>query len=276
MHVSTEADFCPHCGARAPAGDLYRPASPPAAGADASPRLAPDASSRPVLLEPPAAPSRPAPIEPPPLPPPAPVSAPAARRSGSRAPAVIAIVCIVLIAAVAVWRQLPERALAGTSVTQAMVPVSPPEAHGRATEDQISSIRSVYQRIENGGAAFYSWRMELDEMRREWPSADSVYATVYEDGGLIQKIRLRVFQGQTRTSLLFYYDTGRLVFVHEVRQVPEWMTNQEQRFYFDGRTLIRWRDTSNAIVFPNGAVYAPRAETLLRISDALLARTEGN
>lgn len=274
-HVSTEADFCPHCGARAPAGALYRPASPPPAGADASSRPAPDASARPVLLEPPAASSRPSLIEPPPLPPPAPVTAPA-RHSGSRVPAVVAIVCVVLIAAVALWRKLPERAEAGAPVTQAMVPVAPPEAHGRATEAQIGYIRGVYQRIENGGAAFYQWRVELEEMRREWPAADSVYATVYQDGGTIHKIRMRVFQGQTRTSLLFYYDPGGLVFVHEVRQVPEFGAPQEQRFYFEGRTLIRWRDTNNVIVLPSGSVYATRAEALLRTSDALLARTQGH
>jgi tRNA A-37 threonylcarbamoyl transferase component Bud32 len=255
------------------------PALPPLGGGDTvpgrAPAAAPPAPSRPVLLEPPPfTPSRPVLVEPPPLPP-ARVSAPVVRRSGGRVPAVVTIACIVLVVAVVVWRKLPERVAAATPATQTMVPVAPPDAHGRATEEQIGYIRRVYQRIENGTASFYQWRVDLGELgRQEWPYADSVYATAYEDGGIIQKFRVRVFQGGTRTSLLFYYDAGRLIFVHEVRQLPGSTVGLEQRYYFEGRTLIRWRDTNNAILFPNGNLYAPQAQTLLRISDSLLAWTE--
>ncbi|HEU4882873.1 MAG TPA: serine/threonine-protein kinase, partial [Longimicrobium sp.] len=122
-------------------------------------------------------------------------------------------------------------------------------AVGDATEQQIDHIRAVYRGIENGGRIFRQRRMELGELaRREWEYTDSVYATVYDYGGDIQKIRVRVYRGNDRSSLLFYYDAGSLVFVHQVDRSIDSTTDAEARFYFEGPRMIRWRDYNNNII----------------------------
>lgn len=152
---------------------------------------------------------------------------------------------------------------------------SPPAPSHAATEYEISYIRQVYQRIEAGGQEFRTWQLGLGPLaRREWPSADSVFALVYDNGAGVQKIRVRVYEDGVRRSLLLYYDAGSLVFIHEVTRPFGATSNLEQRFYFRDRALIRWRDTGNTIV-PLGSAYDEYARTFLRMSDALMALATG-
>lgn len=188
--------------------------------------------------------------------------------------ATLAALVIAGMVAAGLWNGVQGR-VASSDAASASLTEEPYGSTVVATEEQIEYIRRVYQRIENGGASFGEWRVGLGSMvRQEWPSADSAYATVYDAGG-IQKIRLRVYEGQMRTSLLFYYDAGSLVFVHEVKKRIGATTDAQQRYYFAGRTLIRWRDANNAIVLPDGGVYGRRAQALLRISDGMLERATG-
>jgi tRNA A-37 threonylcarbamoyl transferase component Bud32 len=146
-------------------------------------------------------------------------------------------------------------------------------AVGDATEQQISRIRAIYQDIENGGRVLRMRRMELGEFARTaWSSADSAYATVYDYGGEIQKIRVRVYQGNVRSSLLFYYDSGSLVFVHQVDGVIGSGADIQQRFYFEGPQMIRWRDSNNVPVPSHTPAYARLATDLLRVSDNIFAQ----
>lgn len=143
---------------------------------------------------------------------------------------------------------------------------------GEATEDQINHIRAVYRNIENGGPTFRQRRMDLGSFaRQEWSYADSVYATVYDNGGDIQKIRVRVFNGNHRSSLLFYYEARSMVFVHEVDGTIGSATNSEQRYYFDGPRMIRWRNYNNVLMPSSVPGFGTQANTMLRISDNVFA-----
>lgn len=134
---------------------------------------------------------------------------------------------------------------------------------------EIDHIKALYYRRIEDGHPMMERRMALGRWRRfEWPSADSAHATVYEDGGGIQKIRVRVYESGTRTSLLFYYEAGELAFVHEV--VPTGGDGRlEERFYFHDRALILWRDTRNEPVPLSSGGYDERSRKFLRISDRI-------
>ena len=181
---------------------------------------------------------------------------------------VAALVVIVgVVANVGVWSTR-----AGGSATGSAA-FSPRTAGvGEATEEQINHIRAVYQGIENGGRTYSQRRMDLGSFaRREWPSADSAYATLYDYGGDIQKIRVRVYYGQLRSSLLFYYESASLVFVHQVDGVIGSGTDTQHRYYFEGPRMIRWRDSNNTPVPAHTAAFATMASGMLRISDNVLA-----
>lgn len=177
------------------------------------------------------------------------------------------VVILGVIANAAPWRQP-----ADDTTTTSFTGTPRTAAVGEATEEQISHIRAVYQGIENGGRIFSQRRVGLGGFaRREWASADSAYATVYDYGGEIQKIRVRVYQGNVRSSLLFYYEAGSLVFVHQVDGVPGSGTTVEQRFYFEGSRMIRWRDSNNSLVPAYTGAFATLASQMLRISDNVFA-----
>ena len=138
------------------------------------------------------------------------------------------------------------------------------------------SPRAIASKASSPGRTFHQRRMELGSFaRREWTSADSAYATVYDYGGDIQKIRIRVYHGQLRSSLLFYYESGSLVFVHQVDGVIGSGSDTQQRFYFEGPRMIRWRDSNNALVAAHAPAFATLASGLLRISDNVFALATG-
>jgi tRNA A-37 threonylcarbamoyl transferase component Bud32 len=203
---------------------------------------------------------------------PAPVpSAPARSGSGGWMRAMMFLAALVLIVGV-VANVGPRSTRAADSTTGASTSSPRTAGVGEATEEQISHIRTVYQGIENGGRTFHQRRMELGSFaRRQWTSADSAYATVYDYGGDIQKIRIRVYHGQLRSSLLFYYESGSLVFVHQVDGVIGSGTDIQQRFYFEGPRMIRWRDSNNALVAAHTPAFASLAGELLRMSDNVFA-----
>ena len=230
----------------------------------AAPVPAPSASTLAAPQQPPAAPV-PEPI-------PAVTPRPGSRKTGA---VFLAFAAIALVFAGALWTALPREARTDTPSVQQAFPSEPAAPSRPATEEEIDHIRRVYRQIESGGQALSQRRLDLGDFgRRAWPSADSAYATVYEGFNDVRKIRVRVYTQGERKSLLFYYDVGRLVFIHEVTTPPGASTNLEQRFYFRDRALIRWRDTGNALV-PFSGGYDDVAGFFLPVSDGLLAVARG-
>lgn len=171
---------------------------------------------------------------------------------------------VMAVLSIAVFGKSPSERAAEYFASAA--PIAPSR---RDVPGEVSQIRDIFERIENGGLTVREWRMELGRFPRyEWPSADSAHATVYEDRNGIQKIRVRVYENGERTAHIFYYDAGALVFVFQVAAAGGGR-DAEQRFYFRDRTLIRWRDTRNVIV-PLGRGYDEFARQYLRVSDKLL------
>jgi serine/threonine protein kinase len=198
-------------------------------------------------------------------------AAPARSGSGDWTRPVLLISSLVVIVGV-IANTGPNTAPAGGPDAPSVTESTRTAAVGEATEEQIRRIRAAYQGIENGGRILRRRRMELGGLaRREWPSADSAYATVYDHGGDIQKIRVRVYDGSLRSSLLFYYQAGSLVFVHQVDGVTGSASDAQERFYFDGPRMIRWRDSNNTLVPSYEPGFATQASGLLRMSDNLFA-----
>jgi serine/threonine protein kinase len=236
---------------------------------------APVYTGRPVLMEPPPLPPAERRPVPPPLPPAEQRQAPppGPRRGGVGAAA--ALVATVVVFAALGSTLLPDGGSAGSPVRQQGFTSAPIAAPRAATESEIQYIRQVYQLIEAGTTMPVRAPLQLQlAASNAWPSADSASALVYGDPRVMGKIRVRAYEGAMRTSQLFYYDAGKLVFVHEITAFTGSGSDAEQRFYFRDRALIRWRDQANQIV-PLGPAYADVARTLLDMSDALLAAAGG-
>lgn len=236
---------------------------------------APAYTGRPVLMEPPPLPPAERRPVPPPLPPAEQRQAPppGTRRGGVGAAA--ALVATVVVFAALGSTLLPDGGSAGSPVRQQGFTSAPIAAPRAATESEIQYIRQVYQLIEAGTTTPVRAPLQLQlAASNAWPSADSASALVYGDPRVMGKIRVRAYEGAMRTSQLFYYDAGKLVFVHEITAFTGSGSDAEQRFYFRDRALIRWRDQANQIV-PLSPAYADVARTLLDMSDALLAAAGG-
>jgi hypothetical protein len=147
-----------------------------------------------------------------------------------------------------------------------------PEPHSRLalhfvpTEDpRIARIRTRYNEIEARHRSSYSADAPL-----AWRGADSAKLTVYRGPTQIEKVRLRVFRAQERTSLLFYYSRNSLFFVHQVSRTTA-DERREQRFYFDDGRMIRWLGPGNTPVSDRAPEFARNADDLARLGTHLLA-----
>lgn len=141
------------------------------------------------------------------------------------------------------------------------VPVS---ALARVQDSRVSRIKSRFDWIEANQPGFLYTEVPLG-----WRGADSATATVYTDGREIPKIRVRVYKGDERTSLLFYYTGGRMDFVHQVNRTPG-AARYEQRFYFDGGGLFRWLGPGNGVIQQGAAGYAENSAYLAQLGSHLL------
>ncbi len=136
-----------------------------------------------------------------------------------------------------------------------------------AQDPRITRIRDVYRSIEAREA-----HSRFAEVPFGWRGADSANVAVYRGPSEVDKIRLRVYAGGERTSLLFYYSGGRMVFVHQVaRPAASAAGRREQRFYFDQGSLIRWLGPGNEPVSEQSPEYRRNSEHLDRLGTHLLS-----
>ena len=110
---------------------------------------------------------------------------------------------------------------------------------------RIHPIRQRYKWIENSSSRL----QEYAPVPLDWGGADSASAIVYTDRDGIAKITARVYSGDQRNVLKFYYDNASLVFVYQVQQTLYPVRNAyEQRFYFGGGRMFRWLDPEKRVV----------------------------
>lgn len=140
---------------------------------------------------------------------------------------------------------------------------APPAPLARVQDPRVTRISSRFKWIEANQPDFYFTDVPLG-----WRGADSASATVYVDGNEIPKIRLRIYDGPERTSLLFYYTGSRMDFVHQVNRHAG--TRYEQRFYFDRGRLFRWLGPGNAVIDQGARGYAENSAYLAQLGAHLM------
>lgn len=155
----------------------------------------------------------------------------------------------------------------GGSVATLTAPVS---ASLRATpreDSRIDPIRKRYRWIESRPAQLQGF----EPVPLEWGGADSASIVVYADRAGVAKITARVYDGDQRNVLKFYYAGSSLVFVHQVQQrlYPE-RNELEQRFYFDRGRMFRWLAPDGAAVSEAAPEFAGSARQLAEIGSALV------
>lgn len=153
--------------------------------------------------------------------------------------------------------QLTSKALlpAPAGAATRLVPVQDP---------RITLIKQRFDRIEANQHAFVSQDVPL-----KWRGADSATATIYVNGDEIPKIRVRVYTGPERNSLLFYYAGGQLIFVHQVNTALPNGRRYEQRFWFDGG-LLRWRGPNNRDIDGSAPEFSQNSSYLVRLGSHLM------
>jgi hypothetical protein len=139
-----------------------------------------------------------------------------------------------------------------------------PSPLARVQDPRVTSISTRFKWIEANQPGFL-----FQEVPLTWAGADSATATVYVDGGEIPKIRVRVYTGAERNSLLFYYTGSRLDFVHQVNK-PSPDKRYEQRFYFHRNRLFRWLGPGNAVIAEGSAGFAENSAYLAQLGPRLL------
>lgn len=131
-------------------------------------------------------------------------------------------------------------------------------------DPRVTRIRKRFEWIEANQYAFLSQDVPLG-----WKGADSATATIYVSGGEIPKIRARVYTGTERSSLLFYYASGQLIFVHQVNATLPSGPRYEQRFWFDGG-LFRWRGPGNGLIDGGAPEFAQNSSYLTQLGTHLM------
>lgn len=134
----------------------------------------------------------------------------------------------------------------------------------RVEDPRATSISTRFKWIEANQPGFL-----YQEVPLTWAGADSATATVYVNGGEIPKIRVRVYTGTERNSLLFYYTGSRMDFVHQVSK-PSPGKRYEQRFYFDRNRMFRWLGPGNAVIAEGSPGFAENSAYLAQLGPQLL------
>lgn len=142
---------------------------------------------------------------------------------------------------------------------------APASPLARVQDPRVSRISARFRWIEANQPTFY-----FKEVPLGWSGADSATATVYVHDGEIPKIRVRVYAGRERNSLLFYYTGGRMDFVHQVnRTVPDG-GRYEQRFYFDSGSMFRWLGPGNVVIDEPARGFSENSTYLAHLGPHLL------
>ncbi len=132
-------------------------------------------------------------------------------------------------------------------------------------DPRVSRIKDRYDWIESNQPRF-----QFKDVPLRWAGADSATATVYVTDRDIPKIRVRVYSGRERNSLLFYYTGERLDFVHQVSMTLPTGPRLEQRFWFDGG-LIRWRGPGNGLIAESAPEFTQNSAYLTQLAPHLMS-----
>jgi hypothetical protein len=132
-------------------------------------------------------------------------------------------------------------------------------------DPRISRIKDRYDWVEANQHRFL-----FKDVPLSWAGADSATATVYVADHEIPKIRVRIYSGPERNSLLFYYTGARLNFVHQVNTALPTGVRYEQRFWFHGEGLIRWRGPGNGLVAESAPEFAQNSAYLTQLAPHLM------
>jgi hypothetical protein len=137
---------------------------------------------------------------------------------------------------------------------------------------RIDPIRQRYSWIESSPAQL----RRFEPVPLEWGGADSASIVVYSDPAGIAKITARIYSGNQRNVLKFYYSGTSLVFVHQVQQslYPE-RNDYEQRFYFDSGQMFRWLTPEKSAVSDAAPEFARNSRQLVEIGNSLLSIASG-
>jgi hypothetical protein len=185
----------------------------------------------------------------------------------------------VAIAAVMSIQEPPEGgSTPETSAGSFVVPAETAETQATAAmpgtrdiEAVIDQIRSDFQRIE--GAATH---LPTREISLEGFSAEGGVAKVYQDGQQVEKVSATHFGEMGKSVVDFYFRRDALIFAYrreyrydgpfgEPVGKPE-----ENRFYFDGGSLVRWRGSDQQLVPADHPAYAAERSELLRAAESLI------
>lgn len=153
----------------------------------------------------------------------------------------------------------------------AEVPVTAATAGTTDIESAIDQIRSDFQRIE-GVAAHLSTR----EISLEGFSTEGGVAKVYQDGPQVEKVSATHFGEMGKSVVDFYFRGNALIFAYrrEYRYDTPFGNPvgepEENRFYFDRGSLVRWRGSDQQLVPATNPTYAAQESELLRDAESLL------
>ncbi len=154
----------------------------------------------------------------------------------------------------------------GASPLLPSVSGTPASALARVQDPRVSRISTRYKWIEANQPSFFFKDVPLG-----WRGADSAIATLYVSGSEVPKIRVRVYTGTERNTLLFYYTGERLDFVHQVNRPASNGARYEQRFYFDGGSMFRWLGPGNIVIEQGVRGYAENSGYLAHLGPHLLS-----
>lgn len=126
----------------------------------------------------------------------------------------------------------------GTAGVTSLMPPAAATLRAAPPEDRrLDPIRKRYNWIESKPAAV----QRFEPVALDWSGADSASVIVHADPAGVAKVTARVYNGNQRNVLKFYYADSSLVFVHQVLQSMHLERNEyQQRFYFDQGQMFRW------------------------------------
>lgn len=133
-------------------------------------------------------------------------------------------------------------------------------------DPRVNPIRQRFNWIERSSSRL----QEYAPVPLDWGGADSASAIVYTDREGIAKITARVYNGDQRNVLKFYYDNASLVFVYQVQQDLYPVRNAyEQRFYFRSGRMFRWLNPDKRPVDEKSPDFARNSRLLSAIGTDL-------
>ncbi len=190
------------------------------------------------------------------------------------------LVFITLRSPETITQLLPWAVSAPTSETQQVavndfVPDRPARARpATGTEAVIEGIRRDFQRIEQLGAHAHRHTIELQGF-----STEGGEARVYFENGRVAKIATKHMGEMGRTAEDYYFRGNSLIFAFRRASTYDQpfgnvRSTEENRFYFDGGRMVRWRGSDQRLVTRRNPAYGQEEAYHLRFAAELLAAAQ--